>query len=672
MCGIAGAVGRIDPVIVQAVARASESQAHRGPDDSGAWSSIGEAHSGLGAAFGHRRLTILDLSAAGHQPMIDPDTGNVIVYNGEVYNFRELRTELKRGGVRFTSDCDTEVVLQAYRAWGSGCVEKFRGMFALGIWDEAKREVFLARDRLGIKPLYLAEFTRSGYRTLLFATELRALLATGLVDRQIDPVALACYLWNGFVIGPNTIVRGIRLLPAGSTLTVRADDPAEPTEPKRFWQVPMENAARCTTDDVAKVLGEAVKMRLVSDVPLGVFLSGGIDSSVVAALAAKSADEPIRTFNVSFDESRYDESPYASAVARALGARHTDVRLTRNEFQSSLDNALGAMDQPSFDGINTFFVSRAVREAGVTVALAGVGGDELFGGYRSFQRVPAAARWSRRLSWLPDPVAGPIANAFARVRMRSFGDMPPQTEWGKFADVLQARGDLLATYQVSYALFNREFLSELSDGSAPVGVQIGLPENRVSELSSLVQGASDLRAVSALELACFVTERLLRDIDCTSMASSLEVRVPLLDHEVIAATAGLDDSDRFKPLMRKQVLRRIAQEHLGDALADRPKSGFVLPFEVWCREALRGEVDDLLRDVALIRSIGMNPTAVHRLWSAFQRGAPGIYWTRIWSIFVLLWWCRQYGVSRDCVTGTAANATYAAEMEMVTPAGDRT
>jgi asparagine synthase (glutamine-hydrolysing) len=647
MCGIAGAIGHIDPLILEAVERASLRQAHRGPDDEGFWSSLPGRGSGIGAAFAHRRLAILDLSPAGHQPMIDAETGNVIVYNGEVYNFRELRAELQQQGIGCTSDCDTEVILKAYRAWGEACVEKFRGMFAFAIWDDAKQSVFLARDRVGIKPLYIAEVGEGDLRTVLFASELRALLETGLIERTIDPVGLATFLWNGFVIGPRTIVRGVRLLPAGAAVTIDAEHGLAGSPPRRFWSLPMVADRETRPEEVVQVLREAVRLRLVSDVPLGVFLSGGVDSSVVAALAAQAADSPIRTFNISFDEQQYDESPFAAGVARALGADHTDVRLTRTMFRNNLDDALGAMDQPSFDGINTYFVSRAVREAGITVALAGVGGDELFGGYESFGRVPRAARLSRFLSMAPGSLMMPCAGLVARARMRNFGAPGPQTSWGKLPDVVSARGDLLATYQISYAMFTRRFLDQIAPGGAPADVRWGLPADRAQELRALIHDRSDLRAVSALEVSCFVTERLLRDIDCTSMATSLEVRVPLLDHEFIAAAAGLSEVERFLPLKRKILLRSIARRAAGSAMVDRPKSGFVIPLDLWCREALRREVEDVLRDEALIASVGLSPAAVEQLWNAFCSGHRGIYWSRIWALFVLLWWCREHGMAGE-------------------------
>lgn len=663
MCGLAGAIGVINPTIVSAVHRMNAAMVHRGPDDEGCWSSPSsrrDQEDEIGAVLAHRRLSIIDLSEAGHQPMVDPATGNAIVYNGEVYNFREIRRELESRGVSFQSHCDTEVVLHAYAAWGANCVERFRGMFAIAIWDHTRRSLFVARDRLGIKPLYLARVRPAGGRTtLLFASELRAILESDLVDRVVDPAGLATYLWNGFVIGPRTLVDGVELLPAGTTMTIGADAIESTMQPQPFWRIPDAAPGVATVSDLKHELAEAVRLRLISDVPLGVFLSGGIDSSAVAALAVQASDAPVRTFNISFDESAYDESPYAAAVAKSLGTDHTDVRLTESMFRAHLHDALEALDQPTFDGINTFFVSRAVREAGMTVALAGVGGDELFGGYRSFDDVPRAARWSRRFAPVPGGLMRMAATAIGRMKTRSFSDMPPQTRWGKLADVFAARGDLLATYQISYGLFTRDFLTMLSPVAAWIETRHGLPPDRAAALSQWIAGNPDCHAVSMLELTCYTGERLLRDIDATSMASSLEVRVPLLDHEVVQTAAGLDLDTRFKPLGRKQALRDAALGSLDPAIFERPKSGFVLPIDTWSRAAIGEEIDAAFHDASLIGSLGLDQEAIQKLWRAFQDGVPGIYWTRIWSLFILLWWCRRYGL-RGRSSATAAPPLIAA------------
>jgi asparagine synthase (glutamine-hydrolysing) len=641
MCGIAGAIGTIEGPIVEAVRRMSAAQAHRGPDANGFWESEREA-SGAGVLLAHRRLAIIDLSDDGIQPMTDRETGNVIVFNGEIYNFRSLREGLERDGACFHSQSDTEVILKAYARWGTDAVSRLRGMFAFALWDAARGVLLLARDRLGIKPLYLSKVVLpGGARAILFASEVRALLKTGLVAREIDPVALSSYVWNGFVIGPGTIVRGVDLLPAATyTIASRA---GTRSETQRYWSVP-SSSVKGQREDLGERLTSAVAMHLVSDVPLGIFLSGGIDSSAIAALAVRSGTARVRTFNIGFDEPALDESAHARAVAQALGTEHHELRLTRDVFQEELPQALASLDQPTFDGINTYFVSRAVREAGLTVALAGTGGDELFGGYHSFRDIPWAAGWSRRFSPLPPELLRRAANSATRLATLSSA-MPPQTRWGKLGDALASGGDLVDTYQVSYALFSSEFARELLRVHVNGEMHMGLPSEVALELRQLIAGSRPLPAISTLELRCFLGERLLRDTDAASMASSLEVRVPFLDHEVVDAAYALDDSQRFEPLGRKQVLRDVALGDLDQSLFERPKSGFVLPIDRWARDGLREEITTAFGDRDFCEAAGLDAGAVGRLWSAYLRGTPGLYWSRIWAVYVLGWWCREYGLS---------------------------
>ncbi|TFG96090.1 MAG: asparagine synthase (glutamine-hydrolyzing), partial [Myxococcales bacterium] len=393
MCGIAGAVGFVDHEVREAVRRATRRQAHRGPDGEGYYASSEAA--GPGVAFGHRRLAVIDLSADGAQPMLDPESGAVIVYNGEVFNFEALRHELVAEGRAFRSGTDTEVVLQAYAHWGLDFVSRLRGMFALAIWDPRHRRLVLARDPLGVKPLYLARIGRPGGRdVLVFSSELRALLATGLVERRLDPAGLQGFLWHGFAVGPGTLVSGVRRLEPGVRLSVDLDDGLAERQ-ERFWSLPPATPGTHSVEDLRVELEAAVRMQLVADVPLGVFLSGGVDSSVVMAIAARANGSVLRTFNVGFDEPGFDESQHARAMAQRFGTEHSEVRLSERAFQERLDDALGSVDQPTFDALNTYFVSRAAREAGLTVALAGTGGDELFGGYASFHDLPLLARVSR-------------------------------------------------------------------------------------------------------------------------------------------------------------------------------------------------------------------------------------------------------------------------------------
>jgi asparagine synthase (glutamine-hydrolysing) len=625
--------------VVAAVGRMNDAQAHRGPDDQGQWTSgkSAGAASPFEVTLAHRRLAIVDLSPAGAQPMRNPETGDMLTFNGEIYNFDVLRRELAARGARFVSTSDTEVILAAYAAWGVEAFARFRGIFAFGLWDARQRVLHLVRDPMGVKPLYWAVQGR----TLYFASEVRALLEAG-VPRRLNPRAVASFLWHGYVVGPQTIIDGIELLPAGSRATITAERLVP--EAVSYWSLPRAAEGRSSPESVREALRETVRMQLVSDVPLGVCLSGGVDSSVVTTLAAETAQTELRTFTLGFDERELDESPIAMSVARALGTTHTPLRLTESDFARQLPAALAAIDQPTFDGVNTFFLSRAMREAGMTVALAGAGGDELFGGYKSFVDIPRAARAARLLG----PVSG-AASGVARVATQgalALGIAPPQVRWGKLADVVSSGGDYVDLYQASYGLFSSAFMAELA---APLPreahLESGLTADQRARCEALAGPDPTLHAISALELNSFLCERLMRDMDAASMAVSLELRVPFLDHVFIEAVAGLTTAQRFEPLGRKAMLRGMMEGRIPAGTFDRPKSGFVLPMDVWCRRAMRSRIDDTYRDEALCARVGIDGKTAVTLWKSFLADRPGLYWSRVWAVFVLLDWCARHRVS---------------------------
>ena len=383
MCGIAGILHSDKDLVERVLPAMNYAQKHRGPDDEG--SVIVPAQGGW-LGFGHRRLAIIDLSAAGHQPMNDAVTGNWISFNGEIYNFRELRRELEKKGHLFRTGTDTEVILKAYTEWGTESVRRLRGIFAFAIWDSARQSLFAARDHLGVKPIY---YWREN-KTFLFASEVRALLATGVTGTKLDYDGLHSYLAYGSVQEPFTMVKGIRSLPAGHFM--EWDKKGIRTE--RYWKLPQPGPGPDSTDparlyeEAAHRLFDAVDSQLISDVPLGAFLSGGIDSTAIAALMRKSNRGKVRTFSIVFDETAYDEREWSRLAAREIGTEHTELELTGEHVRLDLPDAMGSFDQPSVDGLNTYFVSKAVREAGLTVALSGVGGDELFGGYGGLPEAP--------------------------------------------------------------------------------------------------------------------------------------------------------------------------------------------------------------------------------------------------------------------------------------------
>jgi asparagine synthase (glutamine-hydrolysing) len=646
MCGIAGILGRIGEGNGAALQRMNAAMAHRGPDAQGVWESPPDAR-GFGVLLGHRRLAILDLSEAGRQPMVDPATGHVVVFNGEIYNYVELRERLVASGQSFQSSGDTAVMLRALSVDGRDAVSRLRGMFAFAFWDTERRELLLARDPLGIKPLYIARNPDpDGEWSLAFASEVRALLASRLLgEPRLDPQAAASVVWNGFVVGPRTAVRGVESLSPGQLKVF--DTKGREAQAQDFWTVPpfREPGAR-DEESLARVLAEGLRQHLASDVPLAVFLSGGIDSSVVANLAQKAALGPVHTFTLAFEEKQYNEGPDARRIAQAIGTDHREVLLTESDFVSGLDAALDSLDQPTFDGLNSYYMSRAIRQAGFIVALVGTGGDELFGGYTTFRDLPVFQQYSRLFGWVPKAALIAAGRVAATALQPSRGAVRPQTRWAKLPEMMRRHDDLLALYQLSYALFLPDFQAELLAGDSTEALVDGLSPGLRARLEQETRGRSALSAISIMEQRLFLGERLLRDNDAASMAASIEQRLPLVDQVLFEQVGQLEDRVRYDPVRKKALLRRIGLRGLDPRLFDRPKSGFVLPFDRWIRLGLGKVMDETMRDPEAVRSAGLNPEPVRRLWEAFLARAPGLYWSRVWAVFVLIRWCQKQGVRR--------------------------
>jgi len=482
--------------------------------------------------------------------------------------------------------------------------------------------------------------------SIAFASELRALLASGLIGApRLDPVAVASSVWNGFVVGPGSAVTGVDLLWPGEL--IEFDGNGKQLRREDFWRIPEQAPAPAMDEDaLAAILEDGLRLHLASDVPLAVFLSGGIDSSVMANLAQRAAKTPIHTFTLAFEEQELNEGPIARRIAAAIGTQHHEVVLTEGRFVENLEAALNSLDQPTFDGLNAYYMSHAIRAAGFTVALSGTGGDELFGGYSSYRDLPVLHRWSRRAAFLPRSLQVATARVATWPLRRSGAAVPPQTRWAKLPDMIGQGDDLLALYQLAYALFLPEFQRELLTADFVAPLADGLPLPMRQRLTAEARGRTPLSAISVMEQRLFLGERLLRDNDVASMASSLEQRVPLVDQVLFESVDRLPDQMRYWPLGRKALLRRIGLRGLDPALFERPKSGFVLPFDRWIRRGLRNAMDQTLRDPQAIAPVGLDPSAVERLWRAFLDGAPGMYWSRVWSIYVLIRWCHHNRVFR--------------------------
>jgi asparagine synthase (glutamine-hydrolysing) len=644
MCGIAGLIGRIDQTNRTALKRMNDAMSHRGPDGEGFWDAA-SFDDGWGVMLAHRRLSILDLSNAASQPMVDPTTGNVIVLNGEIYNYVELRKRLTSAGHSFQSTGDTAVMLRALSVDGRGAIRALRGMFAFAFWSVKDRSLVLARDPLGIKPLYIARNTDSnGTWSLAFASEVRAILASGLLGTpKLNPLAAASVVWNGFMVAPQTAVQQIESVMPGELRVY--DTRGNERDRESYWAPARRDAiVPIEEDELGQVLQECVRVHLASDVPLGVFLSGGVDSSAVANLAQKTAGSRISTFTLNFDEAEFSEGKIARRVAEAIGTQHQELVLTEAQFTSKLDAALDSLDQPTFDGLNSYYMSHAVREAGFKVALVGSGGDELFGGYTSFRDLPKLMLWSRSARWIPADLRVAMGRVVASAMQPSRGTFPPQTRWAKLPDMLAHGDDPLALYQLAYALFVPASQRQLLGGRLNGALMDGLPAAMSARLRSEMDSSEILPTIGLLERTLFLGERLLRDTDAVSMSASIEIRLPLVDHVLVENVERLPNTKRFDPIGKKAALRRIGLRGLNSELFERPKAGFVLPFDRWLRNSLGNMIDGTMRDPEAIKPTGLDPQAVERLWQAFLDGAPGLYWSRIWAIYVFIRWCHRHQI----------------------------
>jgi asparagine synthase (glutamine-hydrolysing) len=626
MCGIAGIFGiegLADPAGV--VGRMNDAMAHRGPDAAGVVQ-VGQA------VLGHRRLGIIDLSRGSDQPFSSPDGRHVLAFNGEIYNYRTLRAELERSGAwTFRTASDTEVLLAAFVTWGPSCLDRLEGMFAFAVMDREQGRLFIARDRFGVKPLYY----HSASGRVLFASEVRALLASGLVPRRLDPDALVDHIRYQTVHGPATIVRDVHLLPAGHWMRMGQDglrtgrwyDPVAHVDPE-VGQLAVEQVHR----EVRERLGRAVEKRLVSDVPFGAFLSGGIDSSAIVGLMAQASTAPVHTFSVIFNEPEFSEERYARIIAKRFNTVHTPIRLVPEDMLRLLPDALQAMDHPSADGPNTYVVSQYTKAAGITMALSGTGGDEVFGGYPVFAR--SMGLWHRRwVTGVPRGLRQLVGSGLTTIR--------PSIRSSKLAELLRASSFTVEdTYPVSRLTFTDDELHRML-ARAP------LPPNSVrSIMHGIMQedGGRDLPLLSQVslgEMTTYLQHVLLRDTDQMSMAHALEVRVPFLDHQLVEFVLGVSDEVKY-PHTPKRLLVDPLKDLLPDEVVHRPKMGFVLPWEPWMRNELKSFCAAHLERLATWPQF--KPGAVKDLWNKFLLGDPQVNWSRIWSLVVLEDWVQRHGI----------------------------
>ena len=584
MCGIAGIVAYHSsalPVDASELLRMRDHMAARGPDGMGEWISPDRR-----VGFGHRRLSIIDLSEGGAQPMQSADGRLVVTFNGEIYNYRELRRGLKSRGCVFRTSSDTEVLLHLYAEKGEAMLGELRGMFAFAIWDANRQATLLARDPYGIKPLYYAD---DGW-TLRFASQVQALLAGGKISRAQESAGMVGFYLFGSVPEPYTLYQEIRSVPAGSAIWVNAVGPSEPQSyfsPATIWAA-AESHGPIDVDEAATAVGEAlrdsVRHHMVADVPIAAFLSAGIDSGALVGLMCEVGEAAaLSTLTLSFAEysgSQDDEAPLAADVARHYGAQHSICRISEQEFRADLPAILQAMDQPTIDGINTWFISKAASQAGLKVAISGLGGDELFGGYPSFRDIP---RWLRVL-WLPAHIPGlgaAVEQAHDLFAPLFLGLSP------KAGGMLRYGGSYAGAYLLRRGLFLPNELPKLMD---PDLARDGL--RRLAALNIIGDGLQDddgaagkigprraFGKIALMEAGLYMRNQLLRDTDWASMAHSIEVRVPLVDGKLLSAIAGKLTAARTEN--RKVLLSRAPAKPLPMAVQNRPKSGFTTPIARW-------------------------------------------------------------------------------------------
>jgi asparagine synthase (glutamine-hydrolysing) len=595
VCGIAGvfAYRGGGPVEVGLLERLRDLQRHRGPDDAGNWISDDRR-----VGLAHRRLSIIDLSPLGHQPMATKDGRLRVVFNGEIYNFRALRSELEQQGFVFASESDTEVLLHGWRAWGEALFDRLRGMFAFALHDAERDELVLARDPLGIKPLYVAD---DGAR-LAFASEVQALRGT-VGGGGLDAEGLASFLLWGSVPAPRTLYRGIRALPAGCWMRVNA---AGASTPRAYWR--LEQAFGATTPMDAEearaslrdALVDSVRHHLVSDVPVGAFLSGGVDSSALVGLLSELHSGPVRTVTLSFDVAELDEAALAAEAAQLYGTEHQVVKVGVEDARARIPDAVRCLDQPSVDGINTYFVSEAAVRAGLKVAVSGVGGDELFGGYDSFTRIPRIRRVHDRITGVPGlrSLIDPLG--------RAIDALPRTTRGPKLAMALRYGGDELGAFYAQRGLFSPAEARALLAPELAEAVAAADPRVELAARLDVASLPPDER-VSALEMGQYMQMQLLR-----------------VDRELLRRAAQVPaDLRRAGPAKRQ--LREAPRPPVPDALWNRRKQGFTLPFDRWLRTGAL--------PLELPGHPWLRPAALRAVTRDFERGR--VHWSRLWALLVL-------------------------------------
>ncbi|MCI5055062.1 MAG: asparagine synthase (glutamine-hydrolyzing) [Flavobacteriales bacterium] len=614
MCGINGVFGQLgDVAIDDVIGSMNRTIKHRGPDGEGIFS---ENHIGLG----HVRLSIIEVTELGHQPMFSNNKEVVVVYNGELYNYKELRVGLQNS-YDFKTGSDTEVVLASYLKHGIHCLEQFNGMFALAIYDFRSKKLLLARDRLGIKPLYYVH----NNDLVCFSSEIKAILKSGCSNKKINRKALKEYLNYQTVYCPNTMVEDIKMLKPGHFIEI---DSNLGFQYQTYWSFPSHREDEGNPDlktaqnDIQERLTKSIERRLIADVPVSAFLSGGIDSSAIVSLAAKNLGVKLDTYTVTFDDQEFSEARFAQKIADQYDTNHHEIKLDPNDLLNDLPNALDHMDHPSTDGPNTFVISKNIKKDGIKVALSGLGGDELFAGYDLFTRTIAMQSKLENLKWMPTSTLGKILNSFGKDSITI----------KKLSELLQhGRFDLESCYGINRKAFLDKDVSEIlniSDFQEDFGGFNSSPFGKIS-------------SISQFDIETYMQNVLLRDTDQMSMANALEVRVPFLDHDLVEYVLRLGDKIKY-PFTPKKLLVDSLADMLPDYIVNRPKMGFTLPWKNWMKNELFAFCDGKVKSLA--QREWVNDTALLRLWDDFVNEKGPYSWSRIWGLITLEHWLEKNGL----------------------------
>jgi len=613
MCGIVGILGKDLASSEKAMQQMLQMQKHRGPDAQGLWQ---DAH----CTLGHNRLAIIDLQDAANQPMHSINGRFTIVFNGEIYNYRDIKKELSKTLVHWKTDSDTEVLLEAYAKWGPDCLKKLNGMFGFAIWDNKDNSLFLARDRMGIKPVYYSQKNE----TFLFASELRVILKSGLVSKDINSNSVADFIRYSWVQAPDTIMQDVHLLEQG-TYAVFKNGVLTKTQ---WWDI---NAYKYTAiekgesiehirTNVKELFYKAVDARLVSDLPIGAFLSGGIDSSAVVAAMAEQSTSKVNTFSIGFKEKEYDESDYARAISKKFNTEHHSLICSAESTKNEIPEILNSFDTPSADGVNSYIISSLVKQSGITVALSGLGGDELFCGYPVFKQLPKLANYESY--WKLPHILRKQASAVLA--------LPQNPKLSKLSEMLQTESFSNATiYPFFRQIYSKEMAKKVLNANSA--------ESRIKDSFKKVCGEYTLGWISHAEITGYTQNVLLKDADMCSMTHALEIRVPFFDHNLVEYVLQLSDKAK-QPLSPKKLFIDALSNELPDEVVNRKKMGFAFPWDVWLRKDLKSFVDTTLSYADDFDFF--NPSAIQNLWKRYLANDKSIKWYQIWNLVCIIHWLR--------------------------------